>query len=66
MNFVNLYFLSFTLHYLTIWLYMFVVFYQGIIILICSLKDRSILNSLKNLSLTILIGIIIGIESGFY
>ena len=62
MNFVNLYSLSFTLHYLTIWLYMFVVFYQGII----ALKDRSILNSLKNLSLTILIGIIIGIESGFY
>ena len=66
MNFVNLYSLSFTLHYLTIWLYMFVEFSQGIIALICSLKDRSILNSLKNLSLTILIGIIIGIESGFY
>ena len=45
MNFVNLYSLSFTLHYLTIWLYMFVVFNQGIIALICSLKDRSILNS---------------------
>lgn len=47
MNFVNLYSLSFTLHYLTIWLYMFAVFYQSIIALICSLKDRSILNSLK-------------------
>lgn len=66
MNFVNLYSLSFTLHYLTIWFYMFAVFYQSIIALICSLKDRSILNSLKNLSFIILIGIIIGMESTFY
>lgn len=66
MNFVNLYSLSFTLHYLTIWLYMFAVFYQSIIALICSLKDRSILNSLKNLSFIILIGIIIGMESTCY